>query len=67
MCRNAVLGLGDGADRTHPDYVFIPKKDAPLPATRTLEERFRPVRVQDVSMSKLHTGRRHDVRILVLI
>lgn len=67
MCRNAALGLGDGDDRTHPDCVFIPKKDAPLPATRTLEERFRPVKVQDVSMSKLHTGRRYDVRFSVLI
>ncbi|KAH0836900.1 hypothetical protein J3R83DRAFT_8715 [Lanmaoa asiatica] len=59
--RNAALGLGDSNDRAHPDRVVILNKDAPLPASRTLEERFRPVKVRDVSMSKLHTGRRYDV------
>ncbi|KAF9224282.1 hypothetical protein BS17DRAFT_780823 [Gyrodon lividus] len=53
--RNAALGLGDGNDRAHPDQVVLLKKDAPLPATLTLEERFGPVKVRNVSMSKLHT------------
>ena len=66
-CRNAALGLGDSNDRTHPDHVVIFKKDAPLPATRTLEERFQPVKVRGVSMSKLHTGRRYHVGALGLI
>ncbi|KIJ65354.1 hypothetical protein HYDPIDRAFT_181161 [Hydnomerulius pinastri MD-312] len=53
--RNAALGLGDGNDRAHPDQVVLPKKEAPLPTNRTLEERFGPVKVREVSMSKLHT------------
>ncbi|KAF8141324.1 hypothetical protein EV363DRAFT_1203942 [Boletus edulis] len=53
--RNAALGLGDSNDRTHPDHVVILKRGAPLPASHTLEERFRPVKVRSVGMSKLHT------------
>ncbi|KAG8221195.1 hypothetical protein J3R82DRAFT_2760 [Butyriboletus roseoflavus] len=53
--RNAALGLGDSNDRTHPDHVVIRQKDTPLPASRTLEERFRPIKARDISMSKLHT------------
>ncbi|KAF8839385.1 hypothetical protein BDN67DRAFT_905719 [Paxillus ammoniavirescens] len=53
--RNAALGLGDGNDRAHPDHVVLLKKDALLPATLTVEERFTPVKVREVSMSKLHT------------
>ncbi|KAG9308137.1 hypothetical protein JVU11DRAFT_12491 [Chiua virens] len=53
--RNAALGLGDSNDRAHPDHVIVLKKDTPIPADRTLEERFRPVKVQGVRMSKLHT------------
>lgn len=66
-CRNAALGLGDSNDRTHPDHVVVLKKDTPLLASSTLEERFRPVKVRDVSMSKLHTGRRYNVQVSELI
>ena len=53
---NAALGLGDSNDRTHPDHVVILKKDAPLPARHTVEERFQSVKVRSATMSKLHTG-----------
>ncbi|KAF9233712.1 hypothetical protein BU15DRAFT_53495 [Melanogaster broomeanus] len=53
--RNAALGLGDGNDRAHPDQVVLLKKDVPLPANLTLEERFGPVKVREVNMSRLHT------------
>lgn len=66
-CRNAALGLGDSNDRVHPDHVVVLKRDAPLLASRTLEERFRPVKVRSVSMSKLHTGSRFNVRFSALV
>lgn len=54
--RNAALGLGDGNDRIFPDCVAFPKKDAPAFSSCTLENRF-TVKVREVKMSKLHTGR----------
>ncbi|KAG2127923.1 uncharacterized protein EDB93DRAFT_1185860 [Suillus bovinus] len=54
--RNAALGLGDGNDRAYPDQVIIPRKDdAAYQHTRTLDDRFAPIHVRQVSMSKLHT------------
>ncbi|KAG2363543.1 hypothetical protein BDR07DRAFT_1403884 [Suillus spraguei] len=54
--RNAALGLGDSNDRAHPDQVVIPRKDdAAYQHDRTLDDRFAPIRVRQVSMSKLHT------------
>ncbi|KAH7891012.1 hypothetical protein F5I97DRAFT_1964416 [Phlebopus sp. FC_14] len=53
--RNAALGLGDANDRVHPDQVVLLRKDAPVPTSRTLQERFGLVRVREVHMSKLHT------------
>jgi len=54
--RNAALGLGDGNDRIFPDCVALPKKDAPTFSSRTLEDRS-TVKVREVKMSKLHTGK----------
>jgi hypothetical protein len=55
--RNAALGLGDGNDRAYPDQVLIPSKDdAARQHNETLDERFAPIQVRQVSMSKLHTG-----------
>ena len=52
--RNASLGFTDGDDRNFPDQVVLSR-----PGTSPsdyLEERFEPLRVNQVSMSKLHTG-----------
>ncbi|KAL4061807.1 hypothetical protein J3A83DRAFT_4180677 [Scleroderma citrinum] len=54
--RNAALGLGDGNDHAFPDYVVLPKKDAPVLSCHTLEDRFTPVKVREAKMSKLHTA-----------
>ncbi|KAG1752473.1 uncharacterized protein EDB91DRAFT_1292879 [Suillus paluster] len=54
--RNAALGLGDGNDRSHPDQVVVPRKDdVARQYNKTLDDRFAPIHVQQVSMSKLHT------------
>lgn len=54
--RNAALGLGDGNDRAYPDQVVIPRKEDVAPQhNRTLDDRFAPIHVRQVSMSKLHT------------
>lgn len=54
--RNAALGLGDGNDRAYPDQVVIPRKDdVARQHNRTLDDRFAPIHVRQVSMSKLHT------------
>jgi polynucleotide 5'-kinase involved in rRNA processing len=51
------LGLGDGNDRAYPDQVVIPSRDnVARQLSKTLDERFSPVQVRHVSMSKLHTG-----------
>jgi len=51
--KNNNLGFGDGDDRSHPERVQIirpPKKDeCPLSA-------FRPSRIRDVQMAKMHTA-----------
>jgi len=55
--RNAALGLGAGNGRPYPDQVVIPSKDdSARQHNKTLDERFVPNRVRQVSMSKLHTG-----------
>ena len=55
--RNAALGLGDGNDRAYPDQVVIPSKDdSARQHNKTIDERFVPSQVRQVSMSKLHTG-----------
>jgi inhibitor of Bruton tyrosine kinase len=56
--RNAVLGIGDGSDRTYPDIIQVSRKDD----TSISEEhgqiaRFQPLQVQQIEMSKLHTGK----------
>ncbi|KAG2131671.1 hypothetical protein DEU56DRAFT_454262 [Suillus clintonianus] len=54
--RNAALGLGDGNDRAYPDQVVIPRKDdVARQHNRTLDDRFAPIHIRQVSMSKLHT------------
>ncbi|KAF6760676.1 hypothetical protein DFP72DRAFT_1091851 [Ephemerocybe angulata] len=53
--RNAALGLGDGDDRVHPDQVVITPKEA-LDEDLPLLQRFSPIRIRDVHMSKLHTA-----------
>ncbi|TFK21852.1 hypothetical protein FA15DRAFT_644999 [Coprinopsis marcescibilis] len=54
---NASLGHGDGKDRNHPDQVNIPSLEEPEDIQRRkLWERFTPVSVRQVQMSKLHTA-----------
>ncbi|PSR72203.1 hypothetical protein PHLCEN_2v11910 [Hermanssonia centrifuga] len=53
--RNAALGLGDGDDRTFPDQVVI-EPAQPHSQSALLQERFSPIRVKQIVMSKLHTG-----------
>ncbi|KAH7907312.1 hypothetical protein BJ138DRAFT_1092865 [Hygrophoropsis aurantiaca] len=54
--RNAALGFGNGGDRLHPDQVTIPYKDDPIARKKkTLTERFSPIEVRRVAMSRLHT------------
>lgn len=54
--RNAALGLGDANDRAYPDQVVIPRKDdVARQHSRTLDDRFAPIHVRQVSMSKLHS------------
>ncbi|KAG9310583.1 hypothetical protein JVU11DRAFT_9141 [Chiua virens] len=45
----------------HPICAISTLKDASPPANRTLEERFRPAKVQGMSMSKLYTGKKRLV------
>jgi hypothetical protein len=55
--RNAALGLGDANDRAYPDQVVIPRKDdVAHQHSRSLDDRFAPIHVRQVSMSKLHSG-----------
>lgn len=57
--RNATLGLGDAGDRVNPDHVIIQHKEASETApTQSLDKRFSPIHVQQIQMSKLHTGAR---------
>lgn len=53
--RNAALGLGDGDDRAYPDQVAI-ERIPKVSEQDSLDIRFEPVRVNQVVMSKLHTG-----------
>ncbi|KAG0701289.1 hypothetical protein DFH29DRAFT_927750 [Suillus ampliporus] len=54
--RNAALGLGDGNDRVYPDQVVVPRKDdVARQHKKTFDDRFAPIHVRQVSMSKLHT------------
>ena len=55
--RNATLGFSDGNNRSHPDQIVIqPKEYASFPAPGpTRQDRFFPIRVRQVGMSKLHT------------
>ncbi|KAH7923696.1 hypothetical protein BV22DRAFT_1036046 [Leucogyrophana mollusca] len=54
--RNAALGLGDGNDRVYPDQVVIPHKDDPITRQKkSIEERFSPIQVRQLAMSRLHT------------
>ncbi|PFH48643.1 hypothetical protein AMATHDRAFT_5613 [Amanita thiersii Skay4041] len=59
---NATLGFPDGNNRTYPDHVTIQPKPQPLPADSlplsprsTLKDRFAPIHVKHVGMSRLHT------------
>ncbi|KAG2012110.1 ankyrin repeat domain-containing protein 28 [Coprinopsis cinerea AmutBmut pab1-1] len=55
--RNAALGLGDGNDRSHPDQVIIPGKGNPEDLKdNKLTERFIPISIRQIQMSKLHTA-----------
>lgn len=54
--RNAALGHGDASDRTFPDSVALPTKNAADARNHSLEDRFAAVNVCDVKMSKLHTA-----------
>ncbi|KAJ3552682.1 hypothetical protein NM688_g4024 [Phlebia brevispora] len=55
--RNATLGVGDADDRAFPEQITV---ESAQTSTRTassrVEERFTPVRVQDIVMSRLHTA-----------
>lgn len=53
--RNAALGVGDGDDRAFPELVQF-DRDKEGRTGRTLEERFRAVRVRGVGMARFHTG-----------
>jgi inhibitor of Bruton tyrosine kinase len=53
--RNAALGHGDADDRVLPDQVTLEPVQA-RPENANVEERFAPVRVRQIVMSKLHTG-----------
>lgn len=59
--RNAALGHGDAGDRAFPDQVVLEPAQARPPDART-DERFAPVPVRQVVMSKLHTGMYVDHR-----
>ena len=51
--RNATLGFSDGNNRSHPDQIVIqPKEHSSYP---TWQDKFFPIRVRQVGMSKLHT------------
>ncbi|KAK2467695.1 hypothetical protein APHAL10511_000289 [Amanita phalloides] len=54
---NATLGFADGNNRSHPDQIVIQPKDyiSFPPPGPTLHDRFSPIHVRQVSMSKLHT------------
>jgi hypothetical protein len=51
--RNATLGFSDGNNRSHPDQIVIQPKEHS--SYSTWQDRFFPIRVRQVGMSKLHT------------
>ncbi|KAI0683880.1 hypothetical protein BC835DRAFT_1422860 [Cytidiella melzeri] len=53
--RNAALGHGDADDRTLPDQITL-EPAQPCTEGSHVDERFAPVQVRQVVMSKLHTG-----------
>lgn len=53
--RNATLGVGDGDDRAFPEAILLESAQAYGDSAR-VEERFAPIHVQQLAMSKLHTG-----------
>ncbi|KLO18230.1 hypothetical protein SCHPADRAFT_820098 [Schizopora paradoxa] len=54
--RNACLGLGDGNDRAFAEQVVVNATNHDEGTSkRTLAERFEPIRIRQVAMSKLHT------------
>lgn len=53
--RNAGLGVGDADDRAFPELVQF-DREREGKRWRTVEERFKVVRVKDVGMARFHTG-----------
>ena len=53
--RNAGLGVGDGDDRAFPDLVQF-DRDREKGKAKSVEEKFRPVRVRGVGLARFHTG-----------
>ena len=55
--RNATLGFPDGNSRSHPDQIIIQPKEYSFPPESgpTIRDRFTPIHVCQVAMSKLHT------------
>ncbi|CDO69783.1 hypothetical protein BN946_scf184766.g28 [Trametes cinnabarina] len=51
--RNAALGVGDGNDRAFPESISL--RIMPIPETEPVDNRFTPIRVRQIVMSKLHT------------
>lgn len=55
--RNAALGLGDGDDRMYSEQVGIrPLEGSAMSEKENVDARFAPIHVQQIAMSKLHTG-----------
>ncbi|KAI0369776.1 hypothetical protein BV20DRAFT_996250 [Pilatotrama ljubarskyi] len=51
--RNAALGVGDGDDRAFPESISL--RVSPVPETDSIDNRFTPIRVRQIVMSRLHT------------
>ncbi|KAF8637011.1 hypothetical protein AX17_003108 [Amanita inopinata Kibby_2008] len=55
---NATLGFPDGKNRSYPDQIVIQPKEqvsASAASAQTLKDRFSPIHVRSIGMSKLHT------------
>ena len=62
--RNAGLGVADGDDRAFPELVQF-DRDKEGRAGRTLDERFKALRVRGVGMARFHTGAYVDLPVII--
>lgn len=54
--RNAALGHGSADDKTYPELVTVRPIEGSISEKATVDARFNPIHLQEVVMSKLHTG-----------